>query len=391
MSAEVLAECGWGQLHSAAMGAEQGTGESVGQAAQEPEVELWPVTRLDLDPNNARLPEELTDRSPSGLLRFFEEAYSLDELAWSMAEHGYFSQEPLLTISNPTDPDRRLVVEGNRRLATLKLLTDSEARATVGKPFWDELAELSADQKLDEVPTRNYPNREALLDYLGFRHVSGLMQWTADAKARFVHRLVTEYGYSFERAGKVIGSRRDAIRRQFIAWTALEQARNRDVDVAPAVRHFGVYYRALQNPAIRAFLKLQGWSDGSEQLRQPLGDDGPAQLAEFFELVFGKKRVIRESRQLDDLAKVLADPSAYALLRQERDLAMALQELPADRESIHGAIRLAYRHAARANAEAWQFATDTELLNETRRLSQLVAQLLRSLEGKERAESPDTG
>jgi hypothetical protein len=200
---------------------------------------------------------------------------------------------------------------------------------------------------------------------------------------------VTEYGYSFERAGKVIGSRKDAIRRQFIAWRALEQARADDVDVAPAVSHFGVYYRALQNPSIRAFLKLEGWNDGSEELREPLGSKGSQRFGEFLNLVWGKKRVIRESRQLDDLGKVLANDSAYELLKQERDLAMALQELPVDRAAVYAAIRLAYRHAARANAEAWQFTGEVDLLAEARRLRDLVAQLLRTLEGKERPVSPE--
>jgi hypothetical protein len=355
----------------------------------EPGVELRAVDLLDLDPHNARLPEDLTERTQAALLRHLEEAYGLEELAWSMAERGYFREEPLLTIASPTDGGRRIVVEGNRRLATLKLLTDAGARRTVGKHLWDEMAEFAAEQDLAEAPTRNYPDRESLLDYLGFRHVSGLLQWTPDAKARFVHRLVTEYGYSFERAGKVIGSRKDAIRRQFIAWRALEQARADDVDVAPAVSHFGVYYRALQNPSIRAFLKLEGWNDGSEELREPLGSKGSQRFGEFLNLVWGKKRVIRESRQLDDLGKVLANDSAYELLKQERDLAMALQELPVDRAAVYAAIRLAYRHAARANAEAWQFTGEVDLLAEARRLRDLVAQLLRTLEGKERPVSPE--
>jgi hypothetical protein len=307
-----------------------------------------------------------------------------------MAEHGYFREEPLLTIASPTDSDRQIVVEGNRRLATLKLLTEVEARQAVGKPFWDEMAELAAEQSLTDVPARKYPNRESLLDYLGFRHVSGLLQWTPDAKARFVHRLVTEYGYSFERAGKVIGSRRDAIRRQFIAWSGLEQARANGVDIAPAVGHFGVYYRALQNPSIRTFLTLNGWTDGSEDLRDPFGAEGSQRLQEFLDLVWGRRRVIQESRQLDDLGKVLANQPAYALLTQERDLAMALQELPTDRDAIYGAIRLAYRHAARANAEAWQFRGDTGLLGEAGRLRDLGAQLLRTLEGRNRPASPDS-
>jgi len=241
---------------------------------QAPPVEDWAVTHLLLDPENPRLPADLREREQIELLRYFVVHYDLEELGWSMAEKGYFAEEPLLTTL-AEDPDYRVVVEGNRRLAALKLLTDAEARAAIERPLWHELAELAAEHQLGQVPTRLYAKRQNLLEYLGFRHVSGLMQWTADAKARYVRTLVVDYGYSFQKAGRVIGSRQDAIRRQFIAWQALEQAREAGVDVTAAVEHFGVFYRALQNPRIREFLTLTGWVDGMEHTRRPLGPEGP--------------------------------------------------------------------------------------------------------------------
>ncbi len=344
-----------------------------------PDVEEWDVANLDLDPENARLPEDLADRSQLALVAYFEQAYELEELAWSMAEHGYFTEEPLLTV-NIDAPGRRVVLEGNRRLATLKLLTDASARDAVKKSFWNELAELASEHQLQKVPTRNYPTRESLLDYLGFRHVSGLLQWTADAKARFVHNLIVNHKYSFDRAGRVIGSRPDAIRRQFIAWRSLEQARSYGIDTAPGTRHFGVYYRALQNPAIRSFIGVDGWINGTESMLNPLKLGGTDRLGEFLDLVFGPKRVIRESRQLDELGKVLANRQAYALLKETRDLSIALQELPADKDALYAAIRLSYRNAARANAEAFQFKGDPDLKAEAAKLRDLVAQLLKSLQ-----------
>ncbi len=178
-----------------------------------PEVQDWPVERLLLDSTNPRLPESLDERDQLALLRFFEQEYDLEELGWSMAEKGYFNEEPLLTVTDPIEESRRIVIEGNRRLAALRLLTDPRARDAIGKRLWYQLAESAADQDLSSVPTRNYASKADLLEYLGFRHVSGLLQWSADAKARFVHTLVIEHGYSFQKAARVIGSRQDAIRR----------------------------------------------------------------------------------------------------------------------------------------------------------------------------------
>jgi len=106
--------------------------ERIGTMSEGPEVEDWPVERLLLDSTNPRLPESLGERDQLTLLRFFEQEYDLEELGWSMAEKGYFNEEPLLTVTDPTDESRRIVIEGNRRLATLRLLIDTEARTAIG-------------------------------------------------------------------------------------------------------------------------------------------------------------------------------------------------------------------------------------------------------------------
>ena len=221
-----------------------------------------PIDRLQLDPLNLRLPEEMLGSGQHDLLAFFFRNYELEEIAWSMAEHGYFEEEPLLTIAGTSDGDVRTVVEGNRRLATLILLTDASARdrLSVGGD-WPDLVELAADQALEPVPTRRYESRGELLQYLGFRHVSGLMQWSADAKARFIFDLIRHQGYSFQKAGRAIGSRADAIRRQFVAWAILEQSRSAHAEVEPAVQSFGVFYRSLQNPSVRRFVHLANGTD----------------------------------------------------------------------------------------------------------------------------------
>ena len=55
---------------------------------------------LHLDPLNPRLPEDIQGKSEEdinyALYRFFD----VDELAYSMAENGYFDEEPLVAIPN---------------------------------------------------------------------------------------------------------------------------------------------------------------------------------------------------------------------------------------------------------------------------------------------------
>ncbi len=344
-------------------------------------VTRWPVADLLLDTENPRLPDDYRTASQPELLIYMEKQYDLEELGWSMVEHGYFDEEPLLVVPANLGEEKRVVVEGNRRLATLKLLTDDQSRQAVGKRIWFELAELAAEesQDLSRVPVRQYPDRMQLLEYLGFRHVSGLMQWEAEAKARFVYRLVTEYGYDFEQVARTIGGRKDAIRRQFIAWSAVVQARNAGVDVTPAVRRFGVFYRALQSPGTREFLGLKGWSDATPDVREPLGPEGPERFEELSGFVFGSSRVIKESRRLDDLGKVLAEPVALEVLRQERDVDVALRELPEDRTAVLATMRTAYRALTTVNGQVFEFTGDKDLITEAERLQRVTALIVQTL------------
>lgn len=340
------------------------------------------IANLDLDPTNFRLPEEVEGDSQLSLLRYFYATYNLEELAWSIADEGFWEEEPLLTVRATEDGPRRVVVEGNRRLATLILLTDGEKRSELEvQALWTELAELASDHDLTSVPTRLYSSRDELLHYLGFRHVSGLLKWDADAKARFIYELVRDRGMTFQDAARAIGSRRDAVGRNYIAWCILEQGRNEGVDIRPASDHFGVFYRSLQSPGIRSFLELGDlWLHPDETVTAPLGESGAERLTEFIGFALGPDRVIPESRRLDDLGTVLQDKGALATLRSERDLELALEEISPSWDMLFAMIRRSYRSARVALAEAPAFRGDERLLTEIERLHSLVEQLRAALQ-----------
>lgn len=344
------------------------------------------VDRLLLDPLNHRLPSELRGANQQELLGYFIEAYNLEEIATSIADNGFFDEEPLLTIDPAEDAAREylpdgegllLVIEGNRRLATLLVLNGKAPELVRGGLSQAIDAVRENEWLVTEAPVRQYTSRQDLRDYLGFRHVSGLMQWEAEAKARYVYDLVTTQNMTFAEVARTIGSRSDAIRRQYRAWSALQQARSSgtQVDVEPFIDRFGVFYRSLQNPGIRNFVHLDGWLDQGPELTEPLREDGVERLGELGGFMFGPQRVLKESRQLDALGSVLASDTALAVLRAERDLELALQELPTERDQVFASLRVAYRQLVKAGGAAFQFAGDSELLREVVRLEQMVSRL----------------
>ena len=83
------------------------------------------LNNLKFDAQNPRLPMRLqgvTDENK--VIDYMVKYGNVTELMLSIGETGYSEAEPLLVVKEGTD--KYIVVEGNRRLAALKLLNDSE-------------------------------------------------------------------------------------------------------------------------------------------------------------------------------------------------------------------------------------------------------------------------
>jgi len=101
------------------------------------DIEYAPIDQLWLDRKNPRLGQEIVARklSQADLLDEMKD-WSLEEIAVSFAESGYWVQEAVVAVEEKVDSAKRLVVvEGNRRLAALKLLAKArhDGSASDGK------------------------------------------------------------------------------------------------------------------------------------------------------------------------------------------------------------------------------------------------------------------
>ncbi|MGJ4749115.1 ParB N-terminal domain-containing protein, partial [Leptospira sp. SA-E8] len=81
--------------------------------------ELLPVARLQFDQNNPRFPPKVAQGPVEDLMQRFVRDERLLEVIESIGNHGFFPGEPLLVV--PENGNKYRVVEGNRRLAALKL------------------------------------------------------------------------------------------------------------------------------------------------------------------------------------------------------------------------------------------------------------------------------
>src|SRR5438067_11467451 len=102
----------------------------------EPQRRRLPVGTINLDAYNPRLAANEEGRSQPELLRIMAERFKLEELADSIIASGYRPFDPLI---GATEEGRVVVLEGNRRIAAIKLLLNPEGAPISLRSRWREL------------------------------------------------------------------------------------------------------------------------------------------------------------------------------------------------------------------------------------------------------------
>ena len=341
-----------------------------------------PLERLRLDDENPRLPLDidLASNPTSQLLKEFYRRYNLVELARSIVDKGFTPRhaEALLVVEDPSNEHLYIVVEGNRRLATLKLLTDRGSReaAGVSGSEWEDLAERALTQDLTQIPVIVCPNRKSLDAYLGFRHITGPKPWRPEAKARFIAKLLRD-GESVGEVARHIGSNHRTVRRFAEAFAIYQQAFEANMPLDEVEAAFGVFYNALDREGIRAYLGLGPQSDIVSLPEAPINSDNIDELRELIGLLYGDSsrnlaRVIKESRELRKLSEVLANELARANLIRDRDLERAWRVGGGGRTELLGQLADLYSGLAEVNGKAREYSQDDGVKVSVKRIYSLT-------------------
>ena len=133
-------------------------------------IEPLPINEIYLDEQNPRLPTTV-GRGQDEMLRYIARNTSITELMTAIAENGYFPGEPIIVV--PREARGHSVVEGNRRLVALKLLSDPSLYPKNTRVR--KIAE-NAENRPDTVPCVIFDDRAKIVNYLGYRHITGVKQ-----------------------------------------------------------------------------------------------------------------------------------------------------------------------------------------------------------------------
>lgn len=303
------------------------------------ELKLVNINDINLDLENPRVPLSIrrqdstksSDEVNQDILEYLIKTSSLTELMLSIGENGFFSGEALLLIKDPGDTEKYIVIEGNRRVSALKLLHNPEL-ATISVNKIKEASEL-AEEKPVKIPSIVFSNRDEILKYLGYRHITGIKNWKALEKARYMHTMYQkikqpsiEDNDVYQEIAKSIGSQRSYVKRILEAFELYSYIEQNDFFNITGLNdqnfHFVNLSDSLNKENIANFLRVDNRDkDASFNIDN---------LKEWTEWIFkenaeGGTRLKGTSSDLKDLDLVLSNPKALKLFRsQEASLSQSV-------------------------------------------------------------------
>lgn len=289
-------------------------------------------SQLLLDPNNYRFHDvkgykEVKQRGryaepgvQERALVLLEEttAFDLDALRDSIRTNGYIPVEQIVAVPFDTVEDgtnRFLVIEGNRRAASLKTLL-KEARG--GSADLNEKVKRS----IESIPIVVLKGNDAEIEgykrtLMAIRHVAGIREWGPYQQAKLVVEMFQEGGATLGSVAQKIGISSREVARRYRASMALRQMEeDEEFSNNAEPRLYAFFHEAVSQPKVREWL---GFNDGTYKAE----NEDARRL--FFELlspreVEGEKvpaklnNANQQVRQLKDIVgkpfavEVLADP-----------------------------------------------------------------------------------
>lgn len=297
-----------------------------------------PTKLLDFDQNNPRLIEDgIEDPSDAQIIKVLADGSDLSELVASIATNGYIDIEPLIV---QRIGDRFRVLEGNRRLAAIRILQQpSLAKGTgIAVPSVSEEVKKS----LDKVTAYAVSSPDQARDFIGFKHINGPHKWDAIAKARFAadwYKKERHKGVTLEKIARRLGDGHDTVVRLVNGMFVLDQAEETKVyelkDRFPGRKFaFSHLYTALTRTGYREFLGLPAEWRAEDPKPNPVPKNKLENLRTLMVWLYGSKPddiepvIISQNPDIKNLGAVLTSSRARTtmLLRSNLREAYALVE-----------------------------------------------------------------
>lgn len=272
---------------------------------------------LKLDSKNPRLPKSKQGKDEKSIIQWMLMEAATVELMMAIGENDFFAGEQLLVVEHKEQSGKYIVIEGNRRLTAVKLLSNPDLTEKVKREKVNKICE-EARFKPEMIPCLIFDDENEILKYLGFRHITGIKSWRLLEKARYLNDLrENEFAESnfldaSREIAKMIGSSSNYIKRLLISFLIYKKIEEEDFYRIEKLNdtkfHLNYLTDGIYKSNIRNFL---GVDVNSEKPTENLNEKNLEKIVQWwFEKYEGRSRVIGDSRGLNMLDKVLSSPVA---------------------------------------------------------------------------------
>lgn len=296
------------------------------------------LSSLYLDPNNYRFidhadyrvveDERITDDEVQRRTRRIligQNADNVSDLIASFSQNGWLDVEPIHV--RKLAERKYLVVEGNRRVATLKHIQSRWEDAT------GQLGNLSPSI-FSSIPCIQYDETDEIhhLVVMGLHHISGKRRWPALNQARLMKRLRDDKKIEPDTICASLGVSKRAFNLSLRTLALVEVYRKSDYGDQFSSDMFNLFQEVLKAPSLRDWL---GWNNDTERAekqnnlerlfswlsREPEPEEEGDESASTS--TSSGEAVITTGGQIRELAKIIGDPEAVKRLEETRSLQAA--------------------------------------------------------------------
>ena len=281
------------------------------------QTEIIKLENLYFDPDNLRYDDDFTfneipkDRimTKSNQLRVYKKLQKdISELKESILENDFLYIE--MIVADKIDDKSYYIVEGNRRLASLKDIQENYDVEDL-KPNLQKIINNGLEIK---VNNQNYD--EDIL--MGMRHITGVKHWNGFSKAKLVVKLKDQKEYGFESISKKIGKRVADVKKQYFSFKLLQKMESDGYTKFEVKELYSIFYETLGKPAFREWLE---WSEDKVEFLNKSNLERFYKWITKIETIDGttQNEIISNPETLREISKILNDEYALEILDTTRN------------------------------------------------------------------------
>jgi len=294
---------------------------------------LCPIGLLHFDLDNPRLQtgSEISTKTGKEVIEALAEIAALDELVTSICTNKYLNLEPLIIIG-PKETGPFKVLEGNRRLAAIRLILDRGLADEVGIRVPENVSKEVIDS-FSNILVHRVAKADDAREFIGFKHINGPQRWDAYAKAKYVTNWYKSSNgkVSIDDIAAKMGDNNNTLRAYIYAVLMLEQAEAAGVwslKDRPATRGrfgFSHLYTAIGREEFQEYLGLKdGWTN--KPSLKPIEKSKIENLGEVLGYLYGSvsddrvSLIKSQNPDLKDIGLAIASPDARLIIKNRGTL-----------------------------------------------------------------------